>query len=239
MYCLRQIHTSNKQSRVEVRHVPNQLEVVSLTASRKHLYLDLRPYTCLFQDCTFSQEPFVTRQLWSDHLELGHDLGPGWEAVHCPLCLDIIECGKSVVLSHFARHMEDIALASLPRDVESEVESGSEDGSESKNKFAVAEPERLSLRAGDDDTRSSTGLAIEERSGVTYTASEEMFVNTFDKQVPSAVFTNLTSPDVDASPSIKDTFETSSMLPGEPLLNDTDDWADSFVEEKSPTTRVR
>jgi hypothetical protein len=87
---------------------------------RKHLYLDLQPYTCLYDSCTFSLKPFADRQLWSKHLELDHELGPNWKSVTCPLCLDPTDEGKSKILIHFARHLEDIALAALPREVESE-----------------------------------------------------------------------------------------------------------------------
>jgi hypothetical protein len=74
----------------------------------------------------FSTKPFVNRQLWSQHLELDHQLGPSWESVICPLCLEATDAGKSKILIHFARHMEDIALAALPREVESDNESEDE-----------------------------------------------------------------------------------------------------------------
>ncbi|KAH6103215.1 hypothetical protein HBI69_201440 [Parastagonospora nodorum] len=93
---------------------------------RKHLYLDLQPYTCLYDSCMFSAKPFANRQLWSQHLELDHQLGPSWESVVCPLCLEATDAGKSKMLIHFARHMEDIALAALPREVESDNESENE-----------------------------------------------------------------------------------------------------------------
>lgn len=90
---------------------------------RKHLFLDLQPYTCFYTGCSFSATPFAGRQLWSNHLELDHEFGPAWTKVECPLCLEFTESGKSAILIHFARHMEDIALASLPRDVDSDAES--------------------------------------------------------------------------------------------------------------------
>ncbi|EAT77002.2 hypothetical protein SNOG_15627 [Parastagonospora nodorum SN15] len=71
-------------------------------------------------------KPFANRQLWSQHLELDHQLGPSWESVVCPLCLEATDAGKSKMLIHFARHMEDIALAALPREVESDNESENE-----------------------------------------------------------------------------------------------------------------
>lgn len=103
----------------------------SSNGARKHLYLDLQPYTCFYPNCSFSSMPFADRQLWSNHLELDHHFGPNWESVQCPLCLEATEAGKSKILIHFARHMEDIALAALPREVESDAESnaGSDDDS--------------------------------------------------------------------------------------------------------------
>jgi hypothetical protein len=56
-------------------------------------------------------------------MELDHKLGPSWDSIQCPLCLESTESGKSAILIHFARHMEDIALAALPRDVESDAAS--------------------------------------------------------------------------------------------------------------------
>ena len=98
---------------------------VTLTFHRKHLYADLRPYTCFYAVCPYNQHPFSTRQLWSDHLELGHDFGPAWQPVQCFLCLEMTGEGKSTILSHFARHMEDISLVALPPTVDSDEESES------------------------------------------------------------------------------------------------------------------
>jgi hypothetical protein len=88
--------------------------------------MDLRPYTCFFANCAFVDNPFSNRQLWVGHLEIEHGFGPTWEGIQCPLCLEHTENGKGAVLTHFARHMEDIALAALPRGVDSDVESDSE-----------------------------------------------------------------------------------------------------------------
>jgi hypothetical protein len=100
--------------------------------------MDLRPYTCFFANCAFVDNPFSDRQLWVGHLEIEHGFGPTWESIQCPLCLDHTESGKGAVLTHFARHMEDIALAALPRGVDSDVESDSETSSRSDS---VREPE--------------------------------------------------------------------------------------------------
>jgi hypothetical protein len=94
--------------------------------------------------------PFSNRQLWIGHLEIEHGFGPNWEDIQCPLCLEHTESGKGVVLTHFARHMEDIALAALPRGVDSDVESDSETSSRSDS---FREPETTF----DKDTRGIGG----------------------------------------------------------------------------------
>lgn len=64
----------------------------------------------------------MNRQLWGDHLTLDHDIRSKCEVVECPLCLENTDPGRSSILIHFARHMEEIALAALPREVESDDE---------------------------------------------------------------------------------------------------------------------
>jgi hypothetical protein len=99
---------------------------------RKHLFADMQPYTCLYDKCAYVMTPFANRQLWSAHLEIDHKLGPDWRSAECPLCRETTGTGKSATLIHFARHMEDIALAALPRGVEEEACSESEFEAESK-----------------------------------------------------------------------------------------------------------
>ena len=103
-----------------------------LICHRKHLYNDLQPYTCLYTECNFSKSTFETRDLWSHHLDLGHRLGPTWEAVQCPLCRNTTKPGKTAVLIHFARHLEEIALAALPAEVESDAELEADSSSDSE-----------------------------------------------------------------------------------------------------------
>ncbi|KAF2131117.1 hypothetical protein P153DRAFT_384331 [Dothidotthia symphoricarpi CBS 119687] len=107
---------------------------------RKHLYLDLQPYSCFYTSCSFRATPFANHQLWSDHLELDHKLGPDWNSVECPLCLETTKNGKSALLVHFARHMEDIALAALPREVESDAESEGDYTYKSQSEVDLTQP---------------------------------------------------------------------------------------------------
>ncbi|KAJ6272255.1 hypothetical protein PSV08DRAFT_361332 [Bipolaris maydis] len=90
---------------------------------RKHLFSDLQPYNCFYHECHFNATAFTNLQTWKDHLEFEHNLGPAWEAIKCPLCLNLTGDGKSAILTHFARHMEDVALLALPPAVETYAES--------------------------------------------------------------------------------------------------------------------
>ncbi|KAF1828670.1 hypothetical protein BDW02DRAFT_211004 [Decorospora gaudefroyi] len=110
-------------ARFECNACGRQIQATTNREWRKHLFLDLEPYTCFYVNCSWSTTTFSDRQFWSKHLELDHKLGPSWKAIQCPLCLEKTESGKSAILIHFARHMEDIALAALPRDIDSDAES--------------------------------------------------------------------------------------------------------------------
>ncbi|KAF2865319.1 hypothetical protein BDV95DRAFT_507335 [Massariosphaeria phaeospora] len=103
-----------------------QVRAVTNREWRKHLFKDLRPYTCFHPGCSFSATPFSDRQIWSNHLELDHYFGPEWQSRECALCLEPTGTGKSATLIHFARHMEEIALAALPRGIDSEANSEAE-----------------------------------------------------------------------------------------------------------------
>jgi general control protein GCN4 len=71
-------------------------------------------------------------------------------------------------------------------------------------------------------------------SGSTRTVSpKDIFADAFGSAPPSAAFTNLTSPDIGDSPFINDSFETSPMFHGEPMLNNSNDWFSLFPEEET------
>ncbi|ORY11613.1 hypothetical protein BCR34DRAFT_601218 [Clohesyomyces aquaticus] len=92
------------------KHLP----AISNDDWRKHLFSDLRPYTCLHTNCSFSAMPFPNRPAWSAHLGHDHGLGPDWKSKECPLCLEPTGDGEDTILAHLGRHMEDIAIAALP-----------------------------------------------------------------------------------------------------------------------------
>ncbi|KAH6614993.1 hypothetical protein C7974DRAFT_436940 [Boeremia exigua] len=76
-------------------------------------------------------------------------------------------------------------------------------------------------------------------SGSTRTVSpKDIFADAFGSAPPSAAFTNLTSPDIDASPFLNESFETSPMFQGEPLMNNSNDWFSLFPEEENKLHEV-
>ncbi|KAH0538687.1 hypothetical protein FGG08_004762 [Glutinoglossum americanum] len=130
-----------------------------------HVFTDLQPYICTFQDCKDALATFPTRSEWVDH-EYLHRLGTTWpctecpevfcqrnswlkhlESTHsdiltsrederrledqilrsrdqfeCPLCPVVTGSTKRSFGMHAGRHMEEIALAVLPREPESDIE---------------------------------------------------------------------------------------------------------------------
>ena len=111
---------------------------MTLTFSRKHLYLDLCPWICHDLNCNFGTELFQTREEWAQHLGLEHGLYPEWKSFPCPMCHDETGDGKFAITRHLSSHMEEISLAALPAgidldndsDLDSVVEDKSDDTDE-------------------------------------------------------------------------------------------------------------
>jgi hypothetical protein len=130
-------------------------------------------------------EPFLDRQLWSDHLELDHGFGPHWNSTQCNLCFQSTGEGKRTILSHFARHLEDVATSSLPRDVESDAESGTE--SESGQSIRAASTDQTNL-----DPVKSHDRAIGSASQATLATAARSLENETGIKVPDLDATKLT-----------------------------------------------
>ncbi|KAI9689808.1 MAG: hypothetical protein M1822_009690 [Bathelium mastoideum] len=90
---------------------------------KKHLMSDLKPYVCVFSGCRLSFSPTLglSDSFWIDHLKSEHHHKPGgWG---CPLCFKQVGSNARRFCAHISRHMEDIAMATLPKDCESEDNS--------------------------------------------------------------------------------------------------------------------
>lgn len=81
--------------------------------SRKHIFDDIQPYVCFYENCTFGSKPFGTREHWTDHLVLEHKLAGSENYFNCPLCQQSVS-GRGAISGHLARHMVEIALSVIP-----------------------------------------------------------------------------------------------------------------------------
>jgi hypothetical protein len=91
--------------------------------SRKHLIQDLQPYSCMEPECLINDEIFPNRQYWVQHLQKCHGYGADSPAQRCHLCGEMTESGMVAICRHFADHLEDIALAASPMDIDSDEDS--------------------------------------------------------------------------------------------------------------------
>lgn len=122
------IYLHERVLEVSLRSLQSGLTVKMLKTSRAHLCMDLRPYSCYYDTCSRRHEPFELRNDWIEHIGLDHGLAPEWKSALCPLCLEQTGDGRAQYSRHIASHLEEIALAVIPNDLESESECESEIG---------------------------------------------------------------------------------------------------------------
>ncbi|KAF1915264.1 hypothetical protein BDU57DRAFT_518149 [Ampelomyces quisqualis] len=81
----------------------------------------------------------------------------------------------------------------------------------------------------------SAFTAINDYSGVAGSvrtvSPKDIFADAFGSAPPSTAFTNLTSPDINESPFLNDSFECSPMFQNEPTMSNND-WFSLFPEEE-------
>ncbi|KAK3374676.1 hypothetical protein B0H63DRAFT_255307 [Podospora didyma] len=90
---------------------------------KKHVVSDLQPHVCLMENCKFNSNPLADKRLWVAHLELDHGFANSWNDMTCPLCKQQTGSGKASIVSHHARHLEEISLTIIPTNSESDNES--------------------------------------------------------------------------------------------------------------------
>ncbi|KAI4163263.1 MAG: hypothetical protein LQ342_003199 [Letrouitia transgressa] len=76
----------------------------------RHIFKDLKPYSCTFPDCRTIDRLYTSRTEWFFHVSNNHDVSN----LQCPLCKDSLISSKSFE-HHVARHLEELALFVLPR----------------------------------------------------------------------------------------------------------------------------
>ncbi|KAL8847620.1 MAG: hypothetical protein Q9221_007350 [Calogaya cf. arnoldii] len=90
----------------------------------RHVFTDLRPYTCIFQPCRTPDKLYSNRRDWFGYICGTHDTA----GLLCPLCKDNLGTMKQYE-RHVARHMEELSLFVLPRSVdEGQEEAGAGSG---------------------------------------------------------------------------------------------------------------
>lgn len=99
------------------------VRIRTTTAWKQHIYGDLRPWVCVYQNCPLENTTFVARQDWGSHLALDHGLDPSWFSIECPLCLCETGEGRLQIMKHLSGHLEEISLAALPGEYDFDEES--------------------------------------------------------------------------------------------------------------------
>ena len=139
---------------------------------RMHVFADLRPYICTFDNCPHELVQFSDRIAWADHEFSKHRISSSWtcpecsaqcnaevewaqhlkdchqrtfvgsklqvaktmackirpkpaEEESCPLCGIVLGKPRRAFVKHVGRHMEEIALMALPRDIDELSETSS------------------------------------------------------------------------------------------------------------------
>ncbi|KAK6828318.1 hypothetical protein PG987_011659 [Apiospora arundinis] len=97
------------------------VNVKTKSAWKKHLFLDLQPYICLYDGCDFNRTPFPTKTQWECHVNLEHGQSQSTATTsECPICQENASDWQTNTNVHLARHLEEIALTVLPTNLDSE-----------------------------------------------------------------------------------------------------------------------
>lgn len=123
------------------------LKINNNSAWKQHIYGGLQPWICLDSSCSVDTKVFPNRKDWISHLVLDHEMGASdgkWPTIECPLCRAETGPGKLAITKHLSVHLEEISLAALPADCESDEkfqasESEDEEQGPDENKDNLAQ----------------------------------------------------------------------------------------------------
>jgi hypothetical protein len=158
--------------------------VISVSGQRewmKHVFFDLQPYVCVFPHCKTPLLLYESRRAWFTHVLNSHlpstDGASASDNARCPLCHDRIQL-LSNFCRHLARHLEEIALFSLPsslfaededmEDSETEVPEGSSD-----NDSEIETRSTLQNNSLDDSSQDVAAVAQEEQNETPKSPAED------------------------------------------------------------------
>jgi hypothetical protein len=97
---------------------PYCYRIVAVKSDRSwahHVFVDLKPYTCLSIDCSIPNRRYLHYRDWVTHMQEVHSEDGEWFRSKCPLCMKDDFHGVSIA-RHVGRHLLDLALWALPRD---------------------------------------------------------------------------------------------------------------------------
>ncbi|KAL9607786.1 MAG: hypothetical protein Q9167_007331 [Letrouitia subvulpina] len=101
------------------------VDVQNTRSWTRHIFKDLKPYSCTFSDCRTIDRLYISRTEWFFHVSNTHDVSN----LQCPLCKDSLMSLKFFE-RHVARHLEELALFVLPR---TEPDAGEEHDDEAQS----------------------------------------------------------------------------------------------------------
>lgn len=90
--------------------------IVTISNSRdwvKHVFQDLEPYVCVFEDCDLPERLYKSHREWTAHFRDSHT--HSLSSSRCPLCAEDGLTTSRLLQQHVRRHLEDLALFILPR----------------------------------------------------------------------------------------------------------------------------
>lgn len=87
------------------------IQIATTQSWHRHVFTDLRPYTCVFQQCRTPDKLYPNRREWLGHMQGTHNT----TETLCPLCKLALGTAEQFE-RHLARHMEELALFVLSRD---------------------------------------------------------------------------------------------------------------------------
>lgn len=133
------------------------IDVHNTRSWTRHIFKDLKPYSCTFPNCCTIDRLYASRTEWFFHVRNTHDVSN----LQCPLCKDILISPKFFE-RHVARHLEELALFVLPR-IETDV--GDDHGNEALSTDSESE-HNSAAKSSHYESIKGAGT-IDEESGFT------------------------------------------------------------------------
>ena len=140
----------------------------------RHIFRDLSPYTCVFSGCSIQRTPYDSRRDWYNHIQQRHLAGQDVEgSYNCPLCAEGPLLNDSFE-RHVGRHLEELALFVLPRDIEKDEviydesddvyrESESEVDNPENNGSQLEPSSSADLQSSSSDTQQPQSIDLDPR----------------------------------------------------------------------------